>query len=799
LLARAGFSSASDVGYYPVMRRLVPRAIWMSIGLGAIYWFAATGLAQRAAPLESTYVWKPVRIVAGGYVPGVVAHPAQAGLIYLRTDIGGVYRWNAAANDWIPLLDWESPANYNLTGPESIALDPTDPNRLYIAAGMYTCGNCPFAFLVSTDQGATFNTYTAPFAMGANNDGRSAGERLMVNPFNPAQLFMGTRTRGLWKSEDYAQTWTQVTSFPIQSSPDGFGLHWVVFDPVNPGVIYVGSYTKASVYRSTDDGATWAALPGQPATWPFAVSNGTAPPAPIRAVFNPDGNLYINYSDGPGPNSMNYGLVEKFNPATNTWTNITPPYDTAGGQSTARGGFCGISQDPTHPGVVAVSTLDRWYPVDTVYLTSDGGNTWMDLARDTSAAGFRGLNAGNYYFSPAVFSPVSPWLTFGNTSPPAGSAKFGWWMSALLIDPTNSNHLLFGTGATIYATGNVSAANSGQSPSWFVQAAGVEETAVIALISPTQGAHLLSGVGDIGGFRHDDFTISPAAGMYTNPVATTVGSLDWAGQSPLVVTRTQSPSSASTAPCNYGAYSSDGGSTWSPFPTCATGANSGNGGSVAVDAGGTMYLWSPSGSGRTQYSTDQGASWTATAGLPASSVAVADKVTPRTFYSYNGGAAFSTGSSGGIAFSAVNAAPLPFNGSCNGSGCGVIVANFAKAGDLWLPLGSNGLFHSPDSGVTWTKIAGVSWANSVAVGASAPGRSVPTLYLYGTASGVIGIYRSDNGGVTWNRINDDQHQYGGPTLIAADSRIFGRVYLGMNGRGIIYGDLAPHAHGSIKR
>ncbi|MFZ0590300.1 MAG: hypothetical protein WAM39_07450, partial [Bryobacteraceae bacterium] len=88
--------------------------------------------------------------------------------------------------------------------------------------------------------------------------------------------------------------------------------------------------------------------------------------------------------------------------------------------------------------------------------------------------------------------------------------------------------------------------------------------------------------------------------------------------------------------------------------------------------------------------------------------------------------------------------------------------------------------------------ANVSWANSVAVGAAAPRSAMQSVFLYGTATpvGVMAIYRSDNNGASWIRINDNQHQYGGPTLIQADPRIYGRVYLGMNGRGIIYGDIA---------
>jgi len=219
--------------------------------------------------------------------------------------------------------------------------------------------------------------------------------------------------------------------------------------------------------------------------------------------------------------------------------------------------------------------------------------------------------------------------------------------------------------------------------------------------------------------------------------------------------------------------------------------NSGNGGVLAVDASGAMLMWTPAaGTSNLQYSTYGGNTWTAVTGLSGRPPAVADKVTPNLFYAFSGGRFYSTTASGGTAFSQVNSTALAASGSCSGSVCGIPVANFLNSGDIWLPLGSNGLRHSTDGGVTWTNPSNVSWANSVAVGAPRSPSNAPSIYLYGMAApaSVLAIYRSDDSGATWARINDDLHQYGGPSLIQADSRVYGRVYLGMNGRGVVYGE-----------
>ncbi|HEX8531997.1 MAG TPA: hypothetical protein VF646_18310, partial [Cytophagales bacterium] len=51
-----------------------------------------------------SYAWKNVNLQGMGFVTGLVAHPTTANLVYARTDVGGLFRWNAASNSWTPLI-----------------------------------------------------------------------------------------------------------------------------------------------------------------------------------------------------------------------------------------------------------------------------------------------------------------------------------------------------------------------------------------------------------------------------------------------------------------------------------------------------------------------------------------------------------------------------------------------------------------------------------------------------------------------------------------------------------------------
>ena len=112
----------------------------------------------------------------------------------------------------------------------------------------------------------------------------------------------------------------------------------------------------------------------------------------------------------------------------------------------------------------------------------------------------------------------------------------------------------------------------------------------------------------------------------------------------------------------------------------------------------------------------------------------------------------------------------------------------AKEGDIWFVSGQ-GLFHSMDSGKTFTAATGTLKVETLSFGKAPKGKVYPALFAIGRQGDTRAVWRSDDQGTTWVRINDERHQWGTRfRCIAADPRVFGRVYIGTDGRGVLYGE-----------
>jgi hypothetical protein len=710
---------------------------------------AATDGDANADADGSAYRWRNVVIGGTGFVTGVLFHPSVRGLAYARTDIGGAYRWDDRAARWIPLNDDLGWDDWNLLGVEAIAVDPAHPDRVYLSLGTYAqswAGNG--AVLRSEDRGATWARTDLDVKLGANEDGRGAGERLLVDPRDSDTLWLGTRHDGLLKSTDRGATWAAVTSFPAEVNSSGQGVMFLV---AAGRAVYAGwgdgdgTSGTANLYRTTD-GTTWKAVPGQP--------SGTSAKVPVRAAYDKfTRELYVTYGNAPGPNGQSDGSVHKLRTANGKWTDVTPvkPGGTTSDGSSDAFAYGGVAV-ACRPGTVVVSTNNRWADGDTVFRSTNGGRSWTSL-KDA-----------------AVFDvSETPFLNWGEDKP-----KFGWWIQALAVNPYDAKHVVYGTGATLYGTRDLKR--------WAPQIRGLEETAVRQLVSPPVGeANLLSGLGDIGVMYHERLTASPSRGMAANPVFGSATGLAQAAAKPSYVVR------AGWGDNGNGAYSNDGGQTWAPFAAQPDIAKSAPG-PIATNVDGSTLLWSFVHWDGTKYaahrSTDNGATWSEISSFPKGATPVADPADPTLFYAYDtdtGTLLASTDS--GLSFTE-RADGLP-----SGDVQFTLAAAPGRSGDLWLSVKWNGLYRSTDGGATFSKVDSCRASYTLGFGKAADGADYPAIYQVGSTETITAVYRSDDEAKTWVRINDDAHQWGWiGEVIAGDPRVYGRVYLGTNGRGIQYGE-----------
>ncbi|HWA73361.1 MAG TPA: hypothetical protein VG937_13540 [Polyangiaceae bacterium] len=714
-----------------------------------------------------TYNWRNVIIQGGGFVTGLLFSPVKAGIFYARTDVGGAYRYDTATRSWIPLTDWVSRKDGSYMGIESIAPDPVNADRVYMAIGMYAqTWAGPGAFARSDDQGKTWKlTPMASLKMGGNDLGRSNGERLAVDPNQPKILLFGSRLSGMWISKDESDSWNKLESFPVKDDPKGLGIPFVIFDPASgksgepSKIIYAGvNRFEDNLYRSTDGGGTWQLVPKQPKGF-----------MPSRAALDKDGMLYVTYGNDPGPFAVQNGALYRLDTKKDVWTDISPlkPSKEDGF------GYGGVSVDAQHPGTLITSSIDRWSKGGEIWRSTDSGKTWKPV------------------LSKATFESPGVVHTYHHRE----KLDAPQWMGDVKIDPFASGHAATVDGGGIWTTDDLTKADKNEPTRWFFDVKNLEETCIRGLISPPEGAPLLSVMGDLCGFRHDSLDESPKRGNFQNPVCASADSIDFAGKKPSVMARVGTWSWDDKNKTPRGGVSADGGATWTQFGSEPAGSN--GQGSVAVSADGAVILWGAR-DARTSRSLDRGATWVAVKGLPdpvkvpdwsqTSLRLAADKVNPKIFYAFDAMEGKSYASEdGGATFTlttgVINSLP-EYN---------LVVASIQPVlgmeGHVWVTAGKE-LYQSTDFGKSYAAVGNVEESYAVGFGAPAPGQKYPAAYLSGKVGGVTGFFRSDDGGANFVRINDDQHQFGGSNVITGDARVYGRVYVGPGGRGILVGEPA---------
>jgi len=707
-----------------------------------------TTLLLSQSVFSQTYKWDHVAIGGGGFVDGIIISKTNPKVMFARTDVGGAYRWDSINTKWVQMLDWVSIDQTGYLGVESMAIDPQNNNTVYLYVGTSYFNSGNSAILKSTDGGKTFSIIDVSnqFKAHGNGMGRQNGERLAVDPNLSTTLYCGTRWNGLFMSINSGTTWKNISTIG-NSTANGNGICFVVVDPnsstngkQSKTIIFGVSQTGTNMYMSTDTGNTFNAMSGQPTNL-----------MPQRATLASDSTLYITYADKEGPWNPGSGAIWKYSLKTGNWTNITPSGITSP--------FGGISVDPANPLRIIASTCNVYnnqYTYngnnvwgDYFYLSTDGGKTWTALVSSANPTKPITLDAN------------------GCTWIPGYSLH---WCGDIQFNPKNTAQAFVISGNGMFQCDNVNAS----SMTWKFDAIGIEEVVPLDIAS-IPGGPLFSVIGDYDGFKHTSMT---AFAPVYNPAMGTSTGFAYAPLNTSYLVR--------VGASMY--YSTDQGSTWTK-----TSAINGTKGRVAASYNTTTKVYTilhcPEGSSTTYRSINNGGSWSSCNGLNIlNAVPVADPVNSSKYYAYNS-------SDGKMYVSTDAGANFSASGS-PGTGAGnsqIIRTIPGREGHIWVAVGTGGLMYSTNSGSSFTKLSTVSNCTAVGFGKMASGASYETIFIWGTVNSVTGIFRSIDQGATWTRINDEDHEFGGPgngQFVIGDWNTYGRVYMSSVGVGIVYGDVS---------
>ncbi|HEX6536992.1 MAG TPA: hypothetical protein VF041_20570 [Gemmatimonadaceae bacterium] len=235
---------------------------------------ASTPLAAQTAVPENAYAalhWRLVGPFRAGRVLAVAGIPGAPATFYFGAVGGGVWKTTNAGLTWEPVFDDQRIASIG-----AIAVAPSDSSVIYVGTGEadmrsdITYGNGVYK---STDGGR----HWTHLGLG---DTQQIGE-IRVDPRDPnlvlvaalGHAYGANAERGVYRSTDGGRSWTKTLFVDDQT-----GAIDLAYDPGNPRLVYAATWNArrtpwsqyppnegsgSGLWRSTDEGATWARVTGR--------------------------------------------------------------------------------------------------------------------------------------------------------------------------------------------------------------------------------------------------------------------------------------------------------------------------------------------------------------------------------------------------------------------------------------------------------------------------------------------------------------------------------------------------------
>src|SRR6266852_222110 len=321
---------------------------------------AATAIARD--PNEFAEMrWRMIGPFRGGRTVAAVGVRGQPGVFYIGVNNGGVWKTNDAGRSWSPIFDQQPTGSIG-----AIAVAPSNPNIVYVGSGEglqrpdLSTGD---GIYKSSDAGRSWQHLGL-------RDGQQI-PMIAVDPRDPNRVYVAVlghpygpnEERGVFRSNDGGATFQRI----LYKDENTGGMD-VAIDPANPDTVYAvlwqarqGPWENAAwngpnsgLFKSTDGGATWKPLT-------------TGLPGPSEGL----GRIGSEVSQGDTKRlyavvgATKGGGIYRSDDVGETWRLMNTDNRLWGRD----GDFNEIRSDPKNPDVVYVANVVTWK-------STDGAKTW---------------------------------------------------------------------------------------------------------------------------------------------------------------------------------------------------------------------------------------------------------------------------------------------------------------------------------------------------------------------------------------------------------------------------------------
>ena len=350
--------------------------------------------------------------LATGRVADIEIDPNDSNVWYVASAFGGLWKTTNRGISFDPVFD--EGGSFTMC---CVVVDPKDSNVVWLGTGENASQRSAHfgdGIYKSTDAGATWRRMGLETSEHIGSIAIDPRDSNVVYVGAEGPLFAAGGERGVYKTTDGGETWTEVLRIS-----DDTGVSDVLLDPKNPDVVYaaatqrrrrvgqlIGGGPEGGVYKSTDAGRSWDKLGGGLPTGNVGgialAIDGRTNPTEIFALAVAQGEqtgLYRSRDDG------------------RSWERIgrSEGRGGRGGAAGGRGGRGGGEEgpnwfrggnpeyyhelylDPHRPGVM--------YSVNTnMDMSTDGGETWVRAGWESGG----GMNSVHVDHHAIEFDPDNP-------------------------------------------------------------------------------------------------------------------------------------------------------------------------------------------------------------------------------------------------------------------------------------------------------------------------------------------------------------------------------------------------------